>query len=196
MGSPSSTRPCSGVPAAPQRESPVHRPRSLEGKPAHPRDRDRGDCYARDMIEQTIENWHKCIRGELEGGLDAILHDDCVFYSPVVFTPQRGKELTKMYLNAAGATFGDGEPSTEPSLSSASSSGDEKGFRYVKEVLSGHHAILEFETEMGGKYVNGIDMITCDDEGKITEFKVMIRPLQAVNLLHQKMAAMLEQMKS
>lgn len=148
------------------------------------------------MIEQTIENWHKCIRGQLEGGLDAILHDDCVFYSPVVFTPQRGKELTKMYLNAAGATFGGDEPTKTAGLSSATSGSDENGFRYVKEVMSGNHAVLEFETQMGGKYVNGIDMITCDDDGKIVEFKVMIRPLQAINLLHQKMAAMLAQMKS
>lgn len=148
------------------------------------------------MIEQTIENWHKCIRGQLEGGLDAILHDDCVFYSPVVFTPQRGKELTKMYLNAAGATFGGDEPTKAADLSLATAGGDETGFRYVREVMSGNHAVLEFETQMGGKYVNGIDMITCDDDGKIVEFKVMIRPLQAINLLHQKMAAMLEQMKS
>ena len=64
----------------------------------------------------------------------------------------------------------------------------------MKEILSGNHAVLEFETSIGGKYVNGIDMITCDDEGKIIEFKVMIRPLQAVNLIHEQMKAMLESM--
>ena len=68
-------------------------------------------------------------------------------------------------------------------------------FHYIKEVASGNTAVLEFEQTLDGKYINGIDMITCDDEGKIVEFKVMVRPLQAINLLHKKMAAMLEQMK-
>eukprot|EP00295_Goniomonas_pacifica_P001192 CAMPEP_0175816906 /NCGR_PEP_ID=MMETSP0107_2-20121207/6736_1 /TAXON_ID=195067 ORGANISM="Goniomonas pacifica, Strain CCMP1869" /NCGR_SAMPLE_ID=MMETSP0107_2 /ASSEMBLY_ACC=CAM_ASM_000203 /LENGTH=91 /DNA_ID=CAMNT_0017129019 /DNA_START=65 /DNA_END=340 /DNA_ORIENTATION=+ len=70
--------------------------------------------------------------------------------------------------------------------------GDE--FHYIKEVASGHHAVLEFETKVDGKYVNGIDMITCDENGQITEFKVMIRPLQAVNMMHDKMKEMIKQM--
>jgi hypothetical protein len=63
-------------------------------------------------------------------------------------------------------------------------------------VLSGNHAVLEFESEVDGKYVNGVDIITCNDEGKIIEFKVMIRPLQAVNAMHQQMKAMLEKMQA
>ncbi len=150
------------------------------------------------IIEQCIENWHKQLRGELEGGLDAILAEDVVFYSPVVYTPQKGKDVTKLYLQAAAGTFG-GDPAggsipTDSETASARKS-DSEPFHYTKEVLSGHHAILEFETKLEGKYVNGVDIITCNDEGKIIEFKVMIRPLQAVNLLHQKMAAMLEKMK-
>ena len=143
-------------------------------------------------IQRCVENWHRHLRGELPGGLDAILADDVVFLSPIVFTPQRGKEITKLYLNAAGATIGEG------SKRSAAADPGEPGaskFRYVKEVVSGRHAVLEFETELDGKYVNGIDMLTCDDAGLITEFKVMIRPLQAINLLHQQMAAMLKQMQ-
>lgn len=147
------------------------------------------------MIEKTIQDWHACIRGQLEGGLDALLHDDCVFYSPVVFTPQRGKEMTKLYLNAAGATFSDGE-GKDDSVGNLDTSEKKGGFRYTKEVLLGNHAVLEFETEMEGKYINGVDIITCNDEGKIVEFKVMVRPLQAINLLHQQMARMLEKMKS
>lgn len=146
------------------------------------------------MIEKTIRDWHACIRGQLEGGLDILLHDDCVFYSPVVFTPQRGKEMTKLYLNAAGATF-NGSDGKNDSTAPAAASEKKGGFRYTKEVLLGNHAVLEFETEMEGKYVNGVDIITCDDEGKIIEFKVMVRPLQAINLLHQQMARMLETMK-
>jgi hypothetical protein len=64
----------------------------------------------------------------------------------------------------------------------------------VKEICSGHHAMLEFETKVAGKYVNGIDLITCNDNGQISEFKVMIRPLQAVNLIHEQMKAMLERL--
>jgi hypothetical protein len=144
-------------------------------------------------IQRCVENWHRHLRGELPGGLDAILADDVVFLSPIVFTPQRGKEITKLYLNAAGATIGEGSK-----RSAAADPGEPRAskFRYVKEVVSGRHAVLEFETELDGKYVNGIDMLTCDDAGLITEFKVMIRPLQAINLLHQQMAAMLKQMQA
>ena len=144
------------------------------------------------MIEQTVANWHQHLRGQFPGGLDELLHDDVVFLSPIVFTPQVGKEITTMYLLAAGATLpgqaADG--STDGPLEERSG-----GFRYVKEVLAGHHAVLEFETTVEGKYVNGVDIITCDDDGKIVEFKVMIRPLQAINLVHRQMGAMLEAMQ-
>lgn len=146
------------------------------------------------MIEKCMENWHKHLRGELDGGLDTLLHDDCVFYSPIVFSPQKGKALTKMYLQAAGSTFsGDEEPSTESFKSATKEEGGSFGYR--NEVMTGHTAVLEFESEVGGKYVNGVDIITCDDDGKIIEFKVMIRPLQAVNMMHAQMKAMLEKMK-
>ncbi len=143
------------------------------------------------MIEKTIENWHNHLRGQHPGGLDDLLADDVVFLSPVVFTPQRGKELTKMYLNAAFSTFSGDEVGAKAEAGEESS----KDFHYTKKVLSGNHAVLEFETELGGKYVNGVDIITCNDEGKIVEFKVMIRPLQAVNMMHKLMAAMIESMK-
>jgi hypothetical protein len=143
------------------------------------------------MMEKVMQNWHQYLQGNYEPGLDGLLHDDCVFYSPIVFTPLRGKETTKLYLNAAGATLGDQAADNRPK------EGDEKHipFRYIKEVVTGNTAVLEFERTMGGKYVNGVDILTCDDDGKIIEFKVMIRPLQAVNLMHQKMKAMLETME-
>jgi hypothetical protein len=144
-------------------------------------------------IEKTIENWHKHLRGKLDGGLDTLLHEDVVFYSPIVYTPQRGIEVTKMYLMAAGANLGGGAAAESGSKAKASQG---KGFGYRKEVLSGNTAILEFETTLGGKYVNGVDIIVCDDDGMIVEFRVMIRPLQAINLLHQQMAATLEKMQA
>ena len=113
-----------------------------------------------------------------------MLDDDVVFYSPIVYTPQRGRYITKMYLQAAGQT-----------LPGEKSSSGGSAFRYTKQVLAGHTAVLEFETTVEGKYVNGVDIITCNEAGRIVEFRVMIRPLQAVNLVHQQMAAMLERMK-
>ncbi len=145
-----------------------------------------------DVIEGVVANWHRHLRGEFPGGLDELLHDDVVFYSPVVFTPQRGKEVTKLYLNAAGNTLGD--PDAKKGITDEGA-GDGKGFRYIKEIYLGHHAMLEFELEKDGKYMNGVDIISCDDEGKIVEFKVMMRPLQAINTVHKQMAAMLEKMK-
>ncbi len=136
-----------------------------------------------------MDQWYAHMRGELAGGLDAILHPDVVFLSPVVFTPQVGREITKVYLTAAGGTLGgDNEVVTE---AATSGSGE---FGYIKRILQGHHAMLEFETTVEGKYANGVDIITCDDDGLITEFKVMMRPLQAINAVHAQMGAMLERM--
>jgi hypothetical protein len=143
-------------------------------------------------IHAVIERWHAHTRGELANGLDQLLDDDVVFYSPIVFTPQRGKAITTLYLQAAGQTL-PGEK--ESGSTQTGSNRAPKGFRYTKEILDGYNAVLEFETTIEGKYVNGIDMITCNDAGKITEFRVMIRPLQAINLVHKQMGEMLEQMK-
>jgi hypothetical protein len=144
------------------------------------------------VIEKCIEDWHRNLRGELPGGLDALLADDVVFYSPIVFTPQKGRKVTKLYLRAASGTFG-GSAGKEAGGAGRRAVGPQ--FRYVREILCDPHAVLEFEAEVGGKYVNGVDMITCDGAGRIVEFKVMIRPLQAVNTMHQQMAAMLEKLK-
>jgi hypothetical protein len=146
---------------------------------------------AGDVIDQVIERWHAHLRGELPGGLDELLDDDVVFFSPIVYTPQAGKAITRMYLEAAGQTL----PGDAPS--SGSGDGSSPGrFRYTKQVLAGDTAVLEFETTVEGKYVNGVDIIRCNDEGRIVEFRVMIRPLQAINLVHAQMKAMLEKMQS
>ena len=141
------------------------------------------------MIHEVISKWHLHMAGKLPGGLDELLDDDVVFLSPIVFAPQEGKAITKLYLQAAGQTL-----PGEKKISDSANETD-KSFRYIKEVLNGNTAVLEFETYVEGKYVNGIDMITCNDAGKITEFKVMIRPLQAINLVHKQMGEMLERMK-
>lgn len=124
---------------------------------------------------------------EAPNKLDDLLHDDVVFYSPVVYTPQRGKEITKLYLSAASGVFSTEKKGKEEKK--------ESKFKYIKEVVHGNHACLEFETEMNGVYVNGIDLITWDENDKIIEFKVLVRPLQAVNTLHQQMGQMLDKLK-
>lgn len=125
----------------------------------------------------TLELWHEIMRERNPERLDEILAEDCVFLSPVVHTPQEGREMTKFYLTGAMHVFND-------------------NFRYIKEVVSPAHAVLEFTCDMDGITVNGVDIMTFDEAGKITEFKVMVRPLKAVNMLHGQMKAMLEQLAS
>ena len=138
------------------------------------------------MIRATIERWHEALRGE--SAFEDLLHEDCVFWSPVLFRPMEGRDLTALYLRAAYQVFpGDGADATN-------STDGPSGFRYTKRVLDGNHAVLEFETTMDGVSVNGVDIITCDDDGLITEFKVMVRPRKAVEKVQAQMAAMLEQM--
>ena len=126
------------------------------------------------VIVDVVERWHRHLAGELPGGLDDLLADDVVFFSPIVFTPQRGKQVTTAYLTAAADVLG-GE-----------------GFRYTKQVLSGDTAVLEFETEVDGKHVNGVDIVRCDEHGRIVEFRVMLRPLQAVQVVHERMGRRLQ----
>ena len=125
----------------------------------------------------TLELWHDMLRKRDLGRLDEVLAEDCVFLSPIVHTPQRGRDLTRLYLTAALAVFNE-------------------SFQYVKEVVSPQHAVLEFTCEVDGVVINGVDIMTFDDAGKIIEFRVMVRPLKAINLLHAKMRAMLEQMSA
>ena len=126
------------------------------------------------MVSDPVAGWHEIVEEHNVHGLDALLAADVVFHSPVVHTPQVGKPITKMYLTAAIAVFGN------------------ETFRYVRELKSARDAVLEFELELDGIAVNGVDMIKWNDQGEITEFKVMLRPLKAVNLIRQKMGAMLQ----
>jgi hypothetical protein len=142
------------------------------------------------MIEQVVEAWEAFLRGGHPGGLEELLDDDVVFYSPIVYTPQVGKEITALYLRAASQTFPGDKTAT-----TGGGSGPEGSFHYTKQVLTGDTAVLEFETTIDGTYVNGVDIIRANDQGRIIEFRVMIRPLQAVNLIHQRMATMLERMR-
>ncbi|CAN5854911.1 nuclear transport factor 2 family protein [soil metagenome] len=122
----------------------------------------------------TLATWHELVKKRNTKGLKDLLADDVVFYSPVVHTPQSGKAVTTQYLSAAFHVFFN------------------ETFRYAREVVGPNDAVLEFEVTIDGIAVNGVDMIKWNDAGKIVEFKVMLRPLKAINLIHQKMGAMLQ----
>ena len=122
-----------------------------------------------------VEAWHRIAEARDPRGLAELLADDVVFVSPVVHTPQRGRLLTRMYLTAAMHVLGNAS------------------FRYVREVVGAGDAVLEFEAEVDGITVNGVDMIRWDAQGRIVDFKVMVRPAKAMALLQQKMAELLAQ---
>ena len=126
------------------------------------------------MTEHPVKVWHRLVQQRDPGGLDALLADDAVFVSPVVHTPQRGKRLATAYLTAAFRVF------FNPS------------FRYVREIVGPSDAMLEFETEIDGIVVNGVDLLRWNEAGRIIEFKVMLRPLKAIQLVHQRMAELLQ----
>lgn len=125
------------------------------------------------MTTTPVSTWHELVRSGNAKGLDSLLADNVVFYSPVVHTPQRGKAITVQYLSAAFHVFFN------------------ESFRYIRELTGPNDAVLEFQVEIEGIGVNGIDMLKWGEDGKIIEFKVFIRPLKAVNLIHQKMVSML-----
>ena len=143
-------------------------------------------------IRDVLDRWHQHLKGQLPGGLDALLHEDCVFLSPVVFSPQRGREISKVYLSAAANVL----PGDEVASSPATNDDEHGTFRYTKKIAQGHHAMLEFETMVGEVSVNGVDIITCDDDGWITEFKVMMRPYKALDAVREQMAARMEKLAS
>lgn len=126
------------------------------------------------MRPHALERWHEFIKSPDEKVLWDLLHPDAVFESPVVHTPQRGRDITFKYLASAGTVLGG------------------PGFKYLGEWRNENGAVLEFENEVEGIKINGVDIITFSDDGRqITHFKVMVRPLKAINLLHRLMGEQL-----
>ena len=126
------------------------------------------------MKPEAIERWHAFVASRDASLLDALLAPQVVFESPVVHTPQAGHAITRAYLLAAMAVLGNPR------------------FRYLGEWFAETSAVLEFETEIDGVRINGVDMIEWNADGRIARFKVMVRPLKAINLLHQLMARALQ----
>jgi len=124
-----------------------------------------------------VDAWYRAAKNHDRTEIENMLAQDVVFFSPVVHTPQRGKKITAIYLSAAFNVFSN------------------QSFKYVREVNHRDDTVLEFEVEIDGVHINGIDMIRWNAAGQIAEFKVMVRPLQGVNMLHKKMQEMLAQAK-
>jgi len=129
-------------------------------------------------MENPIIKWHEVVKNRDYNLLESILADDIIFYSPVVYTPQKGKPLALQYLMAASEVF------------------NSSSFKYDKEVIGSSNASLEFSLTLDNTDINGIDLISWDVSGKIIEFKVFIRPLQGVNMIHKLMQGMLESFKN
>ncbi|GAB4237411.1 MAG: nuclear transport factor 2 family protein [Ekhidna sp.] len=127
-------------------------------------------------MKTPISDWHKVVELQDEKLLKSILDKDAVFYSPILFKPQEGRAKVMGYLLAASKMF------------------QGTGFHYKKELIADREAVLEFNAEMEGIEVDGIDMISWNEEGKITEFKVMLRPFKAIEKVGGKMKAQLESM--
>lgn len=126
------------------------------------------------MTIDTIKAWHEVVRKKDPHLLENLISDDAMFHSPIIFTPQRGKDLTIWYLLGAMQIL----------LNDS--------FKYVREITGKNDAVLEFVTRVEGIEINGVDLITWGGDGKIKDFKVMLRPVKAINLVRQKMVAFLE----
>ncbi|MCK0154206.1 nuclear transport factor 2 family protein [Alcanivorax sp. S6407] len=129
------------------------------------------------MKKKGLNAWHEVVKTKNLDLLKDLIADDAVFHSPLVHTPQEGKPLTLAYLTAAMHVLAN------------------DSFHYVREVSEGNHSVLEFALELDDIAVNGVDMITWNDDGKIIDFKVMVRPYKAIESVRTRMAAMLEKLK-
>ena len=126
-----------------------------------------------------LARWHDYMMGGADPAvLSDLLADDVVFHSPVVHTPQAGKPIVMAYLVAASHVLGN------------------DSFHYVRELVDGDEMMLEFATELDGIAINGVDIIRFNSDGQIGDFKVMVRPLKAINTVWQMMGAQLQATKA
>lgn len=127
-------------------------------------------AHVRSDVPPTVAAWHALAAARDPAGLDALLHEDCVFRSPAVHTPQVGKAITTAYLSAALVVLG-------PTLT------------YRREWYGADSAVLQFAADLDGVAVDGVDMLTWGEDGRITEFAVMVRPFKGLTTLMERMAA-------
>ncbi|WP_420317381.1 nuclear transport factor 2 family protein [Ekhidna sp.] len=125
-------------------------------------------------MEEVLSNWHEVVKNQDAKLLKSMLDKGAIFHSPILFKPQTGRKKVMVYLLAAAKMF------------------EGSNFHYVKEVINEREAVLEFNAEIDGIHIDGVDIITINEEGLITEFKVMVRPLKAIEKVGEKMRAYLE----
>ena len=126
------------------------------------------------MTLPAVAGWREHLKTHDASKLRELIDAEAVFESPILHTPQRGRDTVMMYLLGAGQVLGG------------------PAFRFTNEWSNAEGGVLEFETEIDGVKINGVDLITCTPDGeRIAHFKVMIRPLKAINLVHQRMAELL-----
>ena len=112
-------------------------------------------------MASAVDLWHQCVEN---ASLDPeMMTEDVVFHSPYVYTPIKGKINVSRYLEAAGMVF----------LNS--------NFRYIEEIIGDKQACLVFEVTINDLYVNGVDYLIWNDQQKLTEIRVFIRPFEALN---------------
>ncbi|WKG03516.1 nuclear transport factor 2 family protein [Mycolicibacterium sp. HK-90] len=121
--------------------------------------------------------FRKAVEARDAAAMEALLADDVVFTSPVAFKPYPGKPITAAILRAVLRVFED--------------------FRYVREIedTSGRDHALVFEATVDGKKITGCDFLHLDDDGKIDDFMVMVRPLSGATALAEAMGAQFERIK-
>lgn len=141
------------------------------------------------IARRGLAAWHGVVDAPSPSALEALLAEDVVFHSPIVHTPQRGRALAKLYLMAAFQVLAGG------GASGGAGAARDRKFRYVREIVGDRDAVLEFTTEIDGITINGVDMIRWNDDGQIVDFKVLLRPLKAIQAVHAQMGRMLEAMK-
>jgi len=129
-------------------------------------------------IPETVQRWHVIALERRADDLGGILAEDCVFESPVVHTPQKGRVIVEAYLRGALHVL------------------NTEHFRYGEEWYADRSAVLEFFSVVDGITINGVDIISWNDAGLITHFKVMVRPLKAIQMVHQMMGEMLQKVAS
>ena len=121
------------------------------------------------VVAESMKRWHTMIDTRDLSALSNLLSDDVVFRSPMAHTPYPSAPVVAMILSTVINVF--------------------ENFRYHRDFASvdGKNVVLEFSAEVGGKELKGIDMIQFDEQGKIVEFEVMIRPMSGLQALGEEM---------
>lgn len=126
-------------------------------------------------MNEQLSQWHNFVETQDAKILDDLLAENVQFHSPFVWKPKDGKAITKIILTTVTQVF--------------------KDFRYVREILDGNNWALEFEAKIGELTLRGVDLIQLNDEGKIIDFEVMVRPANALQALGIEMGRRLENAK-